>query len=223
MGVLTESGEGRGQHRLYPTLVKMVQTKLRFEEGSYEGEVNESKIPEGPGVFNYRGDDEHGRMCYDGDWKNKAAHGYGSMKWQNGDRYEGDWVDGVRQGKGKYVSKSSGGVYDGEYRNDKKDGSGKYVWSNGDWYEGEWKQGLRHGQGVYVWKDKNEKYDGEWKDGIKEGSGKFIYANGDIFTGPYVSGNRHGSGQLVKSDGEERSENYKEGKLVNFTVTKNAS
>ena len=141
--------------------------------------MNESKIPEGPGVFNYRGDDEHGRMCYDGDWKNKAAHGYGSMKWQNGDRYqliiifsystitpnqlsfryEGDWVDGVRQGKGKYVSKSSGGVYDGEYKNDKKDGSGKYVWSNGDWYEGEWKQGLRHGQGVYVWKDKNEKYD----------------------------------------------------------------
>ena len=65
----------------------------------------------------------------------------------------------MRQGKGKYVSKSSGGVYDGEYKNDKKDGSGKYVWSNGDWYEGEWKQGLRHGQGVYVWKDKNEKYD----------------------------------------------------------------
>ena len=40
--------------------------------------------------------------------------------------------------------------------------------------------------------------------------------------GPYVGGNRHGSGQLVKSDGEERNENYKEGKLVNFTVTKDA-
>ena len=40
--------------------------------------------------------------------------------------------------------------------------------------------------------------------------------------GPYVGGNRHGSGQLVKSDGEERNENYKEGKLVNFTVTKSA-
>lgn len=49
--------------------------------------MNEKRIPEGPGVFNYRGDDEHGRMCYDGDWKNKAAHGYGTMKWQNGDRY----------------------------------------------------------------------------------------------------------------------------------------
>ena len=51
-----------------------------------QGEVNASKVPEGTGVFSYRGDDEHGRMCYDGDWSNKAAHGYGVMKWQNGDR-----------------------------------------------------------------------------------------------------------------------------------------
>merc|ERR1711894_301578 len=65
-------------------------------------------------------------------------------------------------------------------------------------------------------------YEGDWKEGIKEGSGKFTYANGDVFTGPYVGGNRHGSGQLVKSDGEERNENYKEGKLVNFTVAKSA-
>jgi len=209
----------------------MVQVKLRYEEGSYEGEVNGDKIPEGHGVFDYRGDDEHGRMCYDGEWKNKAAHGYGVMKWQNGDRYEGDWIDGIRQGKGCYTSKSSGNKYDGEYNNDKKEGSGKYIWSNGDWYDGAWSGGLRHGQGVYVWKEKNEnseeieeigRYEGDWKDGIKEGNGKFTYANGDVFTGPYVGGNRHGAGQLVKSNGEERTENYKEGKLVNFTVTKEA-
>ena len=72
-------------------------------------------------------------------------------------RYEGDWIDGIRQGKGCYTSKSSGNKYDGEYNNDKKEGSGKYIWSNGDWYDGAWSGGLRHGQGVYVWKEKNEK------------------------------------------------------------------
>ena len=66
----------------------MVQGKLRFEEGSYEGEVGSGKLPEGAGVFNYRGDDEDGRLCYDGEWKNKAAEGYGVMKWQNGDRWD---------------------------------------------------------------------------------------------------------------------------------------
>merc|ERR1711992_316239 len=124
-------------------------------------------------------------MTYDGDWKNKAAHGYGVMKWQNGDRYEGDWVEGLRQGKGMYTCKASGGKYEG---------------SNGDWYEGQWKSGLRHGQGLYVWKEKNEnseeieeigRYEGSWEEGIKAGMGKFTYANGDVFTGPYVGGNRH--------------------------------
>merc|ERR1711936_1469283 len=188
-------------------VITMVQARIRYEEGSYEGEVNEAKVPEGAGVFSYRGDDDHGRMTYDGDWKNKAAHGYGVMKWQNGDRYEGDWVEGLRQGKGKYTCKASGGKYD---------------WNNGDWYEGQWKSGLRHGHGLYVWKEKNEKYEGSWVEGVKDGTGKFSYANGDVFTGPYEGGNRHGQGQLVKADGEERNENYKEGKLVNFTVTKTA-
>ena len=65
----------------------------------------------------------------------------------------------MRQGKGKYTSKTSGGKYEGEYNKDLKEGKGKYSWSNGDWYEGEWKDGVRHGHGVYVWKEKNEKYD----------------------------------------------------------------
>ena len=74
-------------------------------------------------------------------------------------RYEGDWTGGLRQGKGKYTCKTSGGKYEGEYKGDKKEGEGRYDWSNGDWYEGSWKAGLRHGKGLYVWKEKNEKYD----------------------------------------------------------------
>jgi len=99
-------------------------------------------------------------------------------------------------------------------------GSGRYDFANGDFYDGEWKSGLRHGKGTYVWKELNEKYFGDWAGGLKEGKGTFTYPNGDVFTGPYVNGNRHGKGELVKVDGEIRTENYKEGKLVNFTVTK---
>ena len=35
-------------------------------------------------------------------------------------RYEGEWSSGLRSGKGKYSSKSTGGVYDGEYEKDLK-------------------------------------------------------------------------------------------------------
>merc|ERR1712180_52041 len=194
---------------------RMVTAKIRYEEGSYTGEVNDSKVPNGEGTFEYRGDDEDGRLMYDGGWKDKAAHGYGVMKWQNGDRYEGDWVAGLR-----------GGKYEGEYKNDLKHGRGKYTWSNGDWYEGDWSEGQRHGQGSYTWKEKNENaeeieentYTGTWEMGKKHGDGKFTYHGGDVFTGPYVDGNRHGNGELVKTDGEVRAEVYKEGKLINFTV-----
>jgi len=198
----------------------MVAARMRYEEGSYEGEVNEAKNPEGQGTFEYRGDDEAARLMYDGGWKDKAAEGYGVMKWQNGDRYEGDWVAGLREGKGKYLSKATGGKYEGEYAADLKEGSGKYTFANGDSYDGQWKAGLRHGQGTYTWKEKNEKYCGAWEEGVKQGQGKFTYHNGDVFSGPYVAGNRHGSGELVKADGEVRSEEYKEGKLIKFTITK---
>merc|ERR1712080_153132 len=63
-------------------------------------------------------------------------------------------------------------------------------------------------------------YTGTWEKGVKHGEGKFTYHGGDVFTGPYVDGNRHGTGELVKTDGEVRTEIYKEGKLINFTVTK---
>jgi len=206
----------------------MVAARMRYEEGSYEGEVNEAKNPEGQGTFEYRGDDEAARLMYDGGWKDKAAEGYGVMKWQNGDRYEGDWVAGLREGKGKYLSKATGGKYEGEYAADLKEGSGKYTFANGDSYDGQWKAGLRHGQGTYTWKEKNEnteedeynRYSGDWEEGVKQGQGKFTYHNGDVFTGPYVGGNRHGAGELVKADGEVRSEEYKEGKLIKFTITK---
>jgi len=204
----------------YKRIYKMVVAKIRYEEGSYEGEIDANKVPQGKGTFQYRGDDDNGRLIYEGEWMNKAAHGFGVMKWQNGDRYEGDWSGGLRSGAGRYSSKATGGAYEGTYANDLKCGNGKYEFSNGDYYDGEWKNGLRHGTGTYVWKELNEKYDGSWEAGLKEGKGVFSYPNGDKFTGPYVNGNRQGKGELVKVDGEIRTENYKEGKLVNFTVTK---
>ena len=64
------------------------------------------------------------------------------------------------------------------------------------------------------------RYEGEWVEGIKQGSGKYTFGSGDVFTGTYENNVRHGAGKLVKVDGEEREENWKEGKLINFNITK---
>lgn len=44
---------------------------------------------------------------------------------------------------------ASGAKYEGEYQNDVKHGRGKYTYPNGDVYNGEWNEGKRHGKGLY--------------------------------------------------------------------------
>ena len=46
-------------------------------------------------------------------------HGQGTFTWLSGNKYEGEWKDGV------------------------KNGHGTFTYSNGDKYEGEWRDGKR--------------------------------------------------------------------------------
>ena len=38
-------------------------------------------------------------------FRGKKAHGYGVMRWIEGEKYEGEWQEGFRHGKGTYTSK----------------------------------------------------------------------------------------------------------------------
>jgi hypothetical protein len=79
---------------------------------------------------------------YSGDCKNGLAHGKGVA--QGIDRYEGQFLKGMPNGKGIYK------------------------WANGTYFEGQWKNGLKEGFGKMVYKDssvtgywKNDKYQGK--------------------------------------------------------------
>lgn len=107
----------------------------------------------------------------------------------------------------------NGDVYEGEMVNGLRHGKGKYTWANGDFYEGEWAKGWRSGFGIYKSYDKNEKdgstytsytYEGEWKDSKKHGQGiakkyKIYPLFGTPFLtwsheGGYANGDMHGHG-----------------------------
>ena len=47
------------------------------------------------------------------------------MIYPDGSKYEGNWLEGM------------------------KDGEGKYTYINGDTYEGKWENGVKHGVGCY--------------------------------------------------------------------------
>lgn len=87
-------------------------------------------------------------------------HGFGVLSWQDGRRYEGQFVHGVLEGTAT-MSWPDGRTYVGQYRNNKKHGHGSFVWADGRQYVGQWDAGLRHGRGVYT-NAKREKRLGEW-------------------------------------------------------------
>jgi hypothetical protein len=67
----------------------------------YEGAMNGRGVPHGKGVAVYV--DRLGGI---------------------GERYEGDWVDGKREGKGKLTDSKGNEKYDGDWVMDERDGKG---------------------------------------------------------------------------------------------------
>jgi hypothetical protein len=70
--------------------------------------------------------------------------GYGKMSFSDGDVYEGDFKNDLKEGKGK-MSYSNGSVYDGEFKNNMIDGYGKMSYSDIS-LEGNWMNGKRNGE-----------------------------------------------------------------------------
>lgn len=68
------------------------------------------------------------------------------MKWSNGKRYYGDWLNDKMMGKGVLII-SQNERYEGGFKDGKFHGKGKYIFPNYQVYEGEWKKGKPHGKG----------------------------------------------------------------------------
>ena len=70
--------------------------------------------------------------------------GKGKNVQQNGNTYEGEFLDGKRHGTGKscYLITTDGkpdnSSYEGQYANDKREGHGTMKMKNGSIYIGEW-------------------------------------------------------------------------------------
>jgi len=65
----------------------------------------------------------------------------------NGNSHEGDsWEYGVRQGKGIYRW-VNGDIYEGDFVDGKKEGEGKLFRADGSRYEGPWENDVAHGKG----------------------------------------------------------------------------
>jgi hypothetical protein len=77
---------------------------------------------------------------------------FGTHVYPNGDKYVGEFRDGMSHGQGTYYSLADGEFkgdkYVGEFRDGMPNGRGTYSYADGDKYVGEWRDGKSHGQGT---------------------------------------------------------------------------
>ncbi len=83
---------------------------------------------------------------YTGDWEHDKQCGYGEMVLANGDRYCGQFNDGVMNGFGKHEWTKSGDVFEGNWENGEMHGNGVLTTNHGR-YEGHWNRGIKSGKG----------------------------------------------------------------------------
>lgn len=118
-----------------------------------------------------------------------CENGIGTWTYTDQTIYVGDWLDGLKHGKGKET------------------------WPNGYIYTGGFSDSEWKGQGTLIFPD-GAQYTGEWLNDNLNGKGIFTWANGDIYVGEFLDSNRHGQGTRTNADGTIMKGIWKEGELV---------
>ena len=163
-----------------------------------------------------------GGAIYEGPLLDNKPHGSGILKFAQGDLYNGCFVNGVREGKGKLYF-VDGSVYDGGFVQNKMHGRGVRRFPNGEKYTGEFRDNCFEGRGEYLFWD-GRVYEGDWLHGVMHGQGKInkegrvlcegqfdkrllhgrgtvLQRDGGIYTGEFVKGLKHGSGIVKDREG----------------------
>ena len=167
------------------------------DDNVYEGEFHLGMM-HGKGVYNFTDG-----VVYSGSFVYNKITGTGSYKWPDSSSYSGEVKEGLRHGKGTFVSPNQVTTYEGGwvhgkrngfgtiYYNDEKtvyykgqwvenqrSGTGLVVYPSGNTYDGEWKDNVKNGKGEMFWVEVNEKYTGDWKDDKQEGFGEHVWLTG---------------------------------------------
>ncbi len=146
-----------------------LQSLTSFQNASYVGEIqsNENTCPLLPEPLNVLDDINSQSLKTFIDPEESKFISFNKITLVNGDVYEGEFKDGVKEGKGKLIF-FEGGIYDGDFKDDQASGKGKLILPNGEVYEGDFRGGINSGRAKftrtddcwydaiwYQWKDTN--------------------------------------------------------------------
>ena len=138
---------------------------------------------------------------YEGDFIDGIRSGTGIYRYKKGNKYEGGWEENRKNGIGKMIYKDIG-EFHGYWENGRRHGEGVFTYVNGDVYSGWWKYGQKEGYGSYAFKETGMKMTGNWHDGnIKDG--QWIYPNGVYFEGKFENNKPKGQGIWYFKNGNQ--------------------
>ena len=144
-----------------------------------------------------------------------CVNGNGKMIYENGTIYEGDFVNGSKEGQGTFTAVKLGIIYTGGWKNNKRNGYGKEVNKfAATELEGTWKDNVLvdantdptlppstcvsgncvNGKGKMLYEN-GETYEGDWVNENYEGQGTYKYENGSYFTGKWKDSKPDGYGK----------------------------
>ena len=185
---------------------------INYSDGVYTGEYFENNVcPDdkivkkimrsGKGTMKYKNGD-----FYDGNWMDDRKNGKGIMRYANGDVYEGEWFVDVIFGKG-LMRYNNGDVYSGDLYplnslNQKsiKEGPNGYGPSRDNKGKVIYITERSPGNGTMAYAN-GDFYTGEWINDLRHGNGTMSYANGDIYAGKWEKNVRHGYGAISYKNG----------------------
>ena len=170
----------------------------------YIGDIDEEGLPHGKGSIGYPALDssieagllQHTQYYYHGDFDHGKLLGKGILLDSNEEViYNGDVVDGKREGNGK-VYRDKQLIYDGAIHNEIYNGNGTSYVNNKKSYEGNWVNGIQNGQGIQYDVNANKIFSGTWQHGTIVGQGKSYDPNTGRLTyhGEWSNNQRKGLG-----------------------------
>ncbi len=169
------------------------------------------------------------------DCEPSEANCTGTIIWEDGSKYEGEFQHGRIHGKGK-LSFQDGSYYEGEFQDEFFHGKGTMIYEDGSKYIGDWTLGYREGEGALIYPDgteylgefesdeihgegsmilsSGESYSGSWEYGQTSGFGMITRLDGSTYLGMNEQGSRHGSGMIVWESGDTLHGSWSDGKMV---------
>ena len=149
-------------------------------------------------------------LTYFGSIKNLKKNGKG-IEYNEDYNYNGDFINNIKEGKGKIIFINFGDIYEGDFHDDKINGKGFYKWKNKETYYGDFINAKMHGHGIYKWPDGSQ-YEGEYINNIKVGYGIYKWRDGRIFKGNFENGKPHFG--KITINGITAECEYKNGKFM---------